>query len=270
MSSWNNWNSIQNRLDTAYEYCQSVMFVFNQNNVISEVEESFLKTRVFNDSKVYPAASQITDEIIIQYAKANPDLKEINLAYCKKLTDYGIRRFSYYCKKLKKINLMRCLQISTAAITVLINNSPELKYLNLDGCQQDNSILQILSLSTRNLSHLSLRSDGLINVNLEILLNIRKTDGIAASIKAASKLDMLDTYQKFLLQESKIDDKGIAFLSNLHIKYLALQCCYQITEEALDTILSWRPDESIELDISSCNFTKQAIEIVRNARKIGV
>jgi arylsulfatase A-like enzyme len=208
------------------------------------------------------SGQMITDEELIQLV--SPKVEKLNLRDCLLITDVGVSAVLSTCNDLEELNLqgvtdvtfefqvsserLRALHISEAAITdlsleKLVTGCPNLSALSLLGKNLTDRGIEALS-RCRHLVRLKiLQAD---NISEEALIGVLRnnphlghlvlqgcknlSDRTLEALKA-HPLELL-----WILDAPQLTDEGIAYLSNLPIRFLTLEGCPLLTDKTIDSL----------------------------------
>ncbi|GAB4842147.1 hypothetical protein Ancab_012105 [Ancistrocladus abbreviatus] len=102
-------NLTQEIMDTLGKCKQIRYLILNGCRDIKDLRE----TSEFPELKTLQAAdSGINDDLLVMFAKRCPELRYLNLEFCKRLTEVGVKEVVQNCRKLKEINLRGCCNLN--------------------------------------------------------------------------------------------------------------------------------------------------------------
>jgi hypothetical protein len=121
-------------------------------------------TKFFGNCKLMQSLDisfcMVTDEAIKVLADGAPDLKQLNLRYCKLISDIGLSYISQGCPRLSELNLQRSdmpFRITDVALLQLGQACKSLVSINLHGCEMiSDTGLSWLSGWSKELRHIDL------------------------------------------------------------------------------------------------------------------
>ncbi len=171
---------------------------------------------------------RITDSGLDTLARGCPQLSSLDLAQCKQITNIGLDALVRGCPKLSSLDLSQCKQITGSGITALLKGCPNLANLNLWGCDQikDNELIT-LAQSRPNLS------------SLDLSWCTQITDiGLRALAEGCPNLSSLN-----LSHCAKITHGALHALAQgcPHLSSLDLSLCSRITDIGLSALLAAHP-----------------------------
>ncbi|XP_023341504.1 uncharacterized protein LOC111711391 isoform X4 [Eurytemora carolleeae] len=212
--------------------------------------------------------SSITGEILIKYKGTLPCLENLNMRFCKQLTNKGLLQILQLCG-----SSLRSLDISVTNVTgenlsEYKGTLPCLENLNMRFCKQltDKGLLQILQLYRSTLRSLDISGTKITGENmseykgtlpclenLTMMVCEQLTDkGLLQILQlCGSTLRSLDIYGTNITGENLSEYKGtLPCLENLNMSY-----CKQLTNKGLLQILQLCGSTLRSLDISNTNIT---------------
>lgn len=68
-------------------------------------------------------------------AQSCPNIEELNLSQCKKISDATCAALSNHCPKLQRLNLDSCPEITDLALKDISDGCPHLTHINLSWCE---------------------------------------------------------------------------------------------------------------------------------------
>lgn len=172
--------------------------------------------------------SDVSDEQLKQLFSVCPNIRELNLCKCEKLTDASMKNLP---QRLESLNVSLCFGVTDATIESLPRG---LKFLNLSCC------FKITDASIKKLP------EGLQEIHLSFCLGLT-TESLKDLPKELRALD--------LRQWNTLKDDDIAILPR-RLNSLILFKCIGLTDAAIPKL----PKGLFVLDIRECKFTKAALE----------
>ena len=102
------------------------------------------------------SATWVTNEVVKTLARAQPQLKLINLSKCFKVTDDSVQALGEHCKRLQQVDLHFCGDLGTRAADALKMHFPELVWLLLQCNQMQEKQVKAIINSCPNLTTMNL------------------------------------------------------------------------------------------------------------------
>ena len=181
-------------------------------------------------------------------AKGNLGLENLVLQDCQKLSDQTLKHISTGLNKLKLLNLSFCCRITDTGIRYLAKMS-SLKHLQLRMCQNISDIgMGYLSEGGSRLTHLDLSfceritddtlvhiSQGLFQLHsLSVCSCTISDEGIAKMVRTSHDLEILN-----IGQCSQITDNAMEFIAEYlkQLKVIDLYGCSKVTKDGLEKIM---------------------------------
>lgn len=204
------------------------------------------QVKVLNFSRLNFSRSdeELNDADLLAIVNAFPNLRELNLSYCDKLTDTGVEHLQKL-KELRYLELFQCTKINGKSFKGLSEGCLHLEGIGLNGCESltDETFLELKPL---------LNKIKRLNLGFTPNLTIKSMDAIAEYCKNIENFNL--SYFPFF------DDKACSsFLSNFHkLKKLMLTNENITGEEAFNGLIKAHPPLR-ELEIQDCPLTDEGI-----------
>lgn len=205
--------------------------------VLNRVLPSFANLVAMDASGV----KSITNDAVVGLAQSARRLQGINLTGCKEVSNQGIMALALNCPSLRRIKLSNLEALTDEPICALARMCPLLLEIDLNHCKliTDIAIRDIWTYSTHmreiRLSHCELLTDSGFPVR------IRKDQASEAPNPFPSKLQSEDLPPLILSRTLE------------HLRMLDLTACTQVTDEALEGIISHAP-KIRNLGLSKCSL----------------
>lgn len=181
--------------------------------------------------------STINDESLKVLSLGCHGLKMINLNGCSAITDLGVKHLAENCQLLIHCCLSKCFAITDQALISLGQGCQQLRTLGLTGCHQlTDHGFQALTKSCKLLENLDLEDCVLItDQTLFYLTN-----------------NCLNLKRLALSHCDNITDEGIKYIgtsqkSSESIQYLELDNCTQLTDTAIDHLISCKQLKRLDI-----------------------
>lgn len=184
-------------------------------------------------------------EILSGLTSKLPNLRELNLSMCKRITDHAINHISEHLTSLIKLDVSGCPNITDQSLIALIRGLRKLKSLNLRSC--------------RNITHKGLayicgyRPEGVANPD-DDQMDIDSDQELAIALDMEQpKVDLnsaLVNLEELVLQDcQKLNDDVLRYvpLGLSQLKSINLSFCVGITEFGLKNLANHPSLESINL-----------------------
>jgi hypothetical protein len=182
---------------------------------------------------------QLTDRAL---DNLGPNLEEINLGGCKRITLQGVVSLAQRCPLLRRVNL-HGLTVTDQSIDALSRNCPQLETLHASSA---NPFGGSSPLTDQSLAYLS-RCPNLVCLNLQGSSNL--TDyGVRMLLRHCNKLDRLNLGGCFRLTDASVIDIGECAPRMIH---LSLFQCFQLTDHSLLSLTSKLPN-LVHIDVHGC------------------
>ncbi len=238
--------------------------------------------------------NQLTEKVLIEFAKRSENLKNVDLSGVAQTTDNIVSMLAQRNPLIENMNLDRCVEITGKGLEKLAN----VKNLNLESCiKLDNACLvemanKCLSIQTLNLEGTQANDDAAIAVSkIPLLENLDLwgcpiTDKAAQAISANSKNmkncilgacdeltdDGVINLTKNTLIENldlrclQISNKAVKGLLNngSHLQTLNLGCCYNVDDDIIPDVAKCSTLKSIWL--SGTKITEKGEKLLREKR----
>lgn len=214
--------------------------------------------------------TDLTLEILSVFAY--PSLFHLNLAQCKKITDYGLAKL-IICKKLSYLNINGCSRITKAGLSGLLESLPMLDNLYMRNCNFSRSDLKQLLFkisgrcgfkglgvdSSSAIETSALEIDGLEHLQLGVELKLVKAIPMLQKLTGLRQLHLdcainNQQLQKILISMPDLSvlhlDNGVDFNSETfsvilglarRLKSLSLKNCLRCTGNSIDSLTSISP-----------------------------
>lgn len=197
----------------------------------------------------------LTDSGLIALARDNSHLLALDMSCVDQITDASILAIAEHCKRLQGLNVSGCTRISDEGMAVLAQSCRYIKRLKLNDCRQlGDKAIQAFADNCPNL--------------LEIDLMQCRQVGNAAITSVLSKA--LSLRELRLVFCELIDDGAFLSLPETrfeHLRILDLTSCSQLTDRAVEKIISVAPRVR-NLVLSKCrNITDAAVYAIAELGK---
>ena len=207
----------------------------------------------------------ITGENLSKYKGTLPCLENLNMIFCKQLTDRGLLQILQLCKSTLRLSI-GFTNITGENLSEYKGTLPCLENLNMKYCEQltDKGLLQILQLCKSTLRSLNIHCTNVTGENLseykgtlpflenlDIYSNQLTNKGLLQILQlCGSTLRSLDISNTNITGENLSEYKGtLPCLENLDI------CCNQLTNKGLLQLLQLCGNTLRSLDVSGANIT---------------
>jgi F-box and leucine-rich repeat protein GRR1 len=176
--------------------------------------------------------SQVEDDAVTALINEGPNLRELRLAHCTRLTDSAFLNLPYDIKfeSLRILDLTDCAELQDAGVQRIISAAPRLRNLVLAKCRQitDRAVSAITKLG-KNLHYIHLGHCARITDN-----------GVLQLVKACTRIRYID-----LACCSNLTDNSITQLATLpKLKRIGLVKCGNITDRSVYALA--KPKHSTE------------------------
>ncbi|HEX4839572.1 MAG TPA: sulfatase-like hydrolase/transferase [Rhabdochlamydiaceae bacterium] len=211
------------------------------------------------------STTMITDEELIQFAAAHPQLEKLNLRDCLLISDAGVSGVLSHCPQLEELNLkgvtditdngfqtplarLRTLHISEAAISdagleKIIHAYPNISILSLSGKNLTDQGMKALGRSCHLIRLKILQAD---NLSEKALIEVLKNNPhlVQLVLQGCQHLSdrTLEALQGhplellWLFDAPQLTDSGIAHLSKLPIRFITLEGCPLLTDKSKNSL----------------------------------
>jgi len=214
------------------------------------------------------SVTNITGEILSEYKETLLCLENLNMRYCKQLTNKGLLQILQLCgSTLRSLDILGT-NITGENLSEYKGTLPCLQNLNMCSCRllTDKGLLQILQLYRSTLRSLNILGTNITGENLSeykgtlpCLENLNMSDcrqltnkGLLQILQfCGSKLRSLDIWNTNITGKNLSEYKGtLPCLENLNMRY-----CKQLTDKGLLQILQLCGSTLRSLDILGTNIT---------------
>jgi len=199
------------------------------NSLTQSIHLSVPNTSHLVLQKLNLAHSSVTDLGVRFFATRAPDLVDINLQGCSKITDQALSVIAQFCKGVRVLNLSGCDKITDYAVQIIAQESKSsLEELYLNECRQISSaVLNHLAFYCPNLKRLSLRDTSISGSEVARLckvlslteLNLQglsvSDDDLLVIASSQSNLEILDVSFCHKISERGLQE-GLSRCTNLH------------------------------------------------------
>jgi len=200
-----------------------------------------------------------------------PQLEDLNLSYCKDLTDSGLLELlTNNCDKLKRLNLLET-KITGTGLTGI--HAPQLEDLILSSCYYltDSGLLELLANSCAKLKRLDLTRTKITGTGLTGLhapqledLNLPGCQDLTDSGLLELLANNFDKLKRLYLSHTKITGTGLTGLHVPHLEDLNLSHCPDLTDSGLLELLANNCARLKRLDLSGTSITSAGLDKVRS------
>jgi len=194
------------------------------NSITQSIHLTVPNTSYLVLQKLSLANSDVTDLGVRFFATRAPDLVDINLQGCSKITDSSLSIIAQFCKKVRVLNVSGCDKITNYAIQIIAQEANyHLEELYLNDCRQiTGGVLEHLAFYCPNLKRLSLRDTSVSGDEVALL---------------CKKLSLAELN----LQGLSISDDDLLSIatSQYNLEILDVSFCHKISEKGLQKGLSW-------------------------------
>ncbi|KIK04673.1 hypothetical protein K443DRAFT_130668 [Laccaria amethystina LaAM-08-1] len=195
--------------------------------------------------------AQASTEAIVGFASAAKRLQGINLSGCSLVSDDGVLALAANCPLLRRVKLSGLNLLTDTSIVALAENCPLLLEMDLNECEL--------------ITDISIRSIWTHSVHMREMRLSNCPTLTDAGFPALPRPDMpMDAPNPFPLSNKKQDDLPPLFLSSSfeHLRMLDLTACAQLTDDAIEGIISHAP-KIRNLVLSKCSLlTDRAVEVI--------
>ncbi|HEX2579868.1 MAG TPA: sulfatase-like hydrolase/transferase [Rhabdochlamydiaceae bacterium] len=283
-----NWKWIENQLTEECELYDLAKDPGEQNNRAAELQEIAHALRqdtkayfdliygLHRDHRVIPSKGgecppsqvnfdfstmMITDEELIRFVAASPQLEKLKLCDCLLISDTGVRGVLSHCSQLEELNLkgvtditdhafqtprakLRTLHISEAAISdagleKIVHLYPNLSIVSLLGKNLTDHGMRALG---RCCHLIRLKITEADNLSEEALISVLKNNPHLVQLVLQGCQNLSDRTLEalqghplellWLFDAPRLTDAGIAYLSKLPIRFITLEGCPLLTDKS--------------------------------------
>ncbi|KAI0082474.1 RNI-like protein [Panus rudis PR-1116 ss-1] len=196
---------------------------------------------------------ETTDRAVVALASSTKKLQGINLGGCKKLTDKGVLALAVNCPLLRRVKLSHVEQVTDDAVSALAKSCPLLLEIDLNNC--------------KNVTDVSVRDLWTHSTNMrEMRLShcVELTDA-AFPASPRSEPSLVNGPNPFPTSSFLLGDKPPPLRVPKpfeHLRMLDLTGCANITDEAIEGIISVAP-KIRNLVLAKCTqLTDAAVESI--------
>ncbi len=216
------------------DYCPGttvkLLHKLNTKGIAFSIEGVMFKQNILDLSA---RKDTLTDEELRQALDANPEITELCLSQCTKITEAGLSPLKNF-QWLRSLNLQGCTQLTGAGLQYL-SGLTQLTSLNLNSCTQ---------LTGAGFQHLA-RLTQLTSLDLRFCTQL--TGAGLQYFSGLTRLTSLDLYEC-----TQLTDAGLQYLAGLtQLTSLSLQNCTQLTGAGLQYLA--RMTQLTSLDLYGCN-----------------
>ena len=104
--------------------------------IVIELAKKYSGLKSLDLSGSYDFPMKITDSGISKIGEGCPQLKSLDLSFCRKVTDIGITKIAEGCPQLQELDLISCTEVTDDGITKIGEGCPQLQKLKLSHCTE--------------------------------------------------------------------------------------------------------------------------------------
>jgi F-box and leucine-rich repeat protein GRR1 len=180
--------------------------------------------------------SETNDKAIIALASSSKRLQGINLGGCKRVTDRGVLALAGNCALLRRVKLSGVEHITDATVSALAKACPLLLEIDLNNCKRvtDHSVRNVWTQSYHmremRLSHVEELTDSGFPASPRVIAGALSPNPQAPNPFPSSSAKLFDEIPP-LIMNRRFE----------HLRMLDLTSCSQLTDDAIDGIITNAP-----------------------------